>query len=239
MPGSDSRIANALRDALELSFVNMSAFGSRTVAVGTDVSGSMSSTPISEKSSTQCIDIAGIFTGALLRKIENRAIPLPFEGHIVANHGLSSRDGILTTAEKIARIGGGSTAVGAPIEYLLQQKIAADVFVGITDNIDWAYGEGYSCSASFLTLWRRYRKEISPNCKAYLVTIAPYRHAVAPAGEPGIRYIYGWSGQVLKYIGLDLESGESQVLAIESMHLGGVGNRAEPEDPEDAQTDDD
>jgi hypothetical protein len=51
------------------------------------------------------------------------------------------------------------------------------------------------------------------------VTVAPYNDAVAPAGEPGIRFIYGWSEKVLNYIGLALESGETQVQAIEKMEL--------------------
>jgi 60 kDa SS-A/Ro ribonucleoprotein len=165
------------------------------------------------------IDIAGIFTGALLRKIEGRAIPLPFDGDIRHDHHLSTRDDIMTTVEKVARLNGGSTAVGAPIEYLLDRKIAADVFIGITDNEDWAYGYGHSCSSDFLSLWRRYRKEVAPNCKAFLVTVAPYRDAVAPTGEPGVRFIYGWSEKVLNYIGLALESGETQVQAIEKMEL--------------------
>jgi hypothetical protein len=41
--------------------------------------------------------------------------------------------------------GGGSTAVGAPIQYLLDRKIKTDVFIGITDNEEWAYGSGHNC----------------------------------------------------------------------------------------------
>lgn len=213
----DSRIADALRDALELSFANMPSFGDLTVAIGSDVSGSMDDT--FGDGSTRFIDIAGIFTGALLRKCEGRAIPLPFQNRIIHGHGLSSRDGILATAEKIASLGGGGTAVGAPIESLLNRKIKTDVFIGITDNEDWAYGEGHSCSGSFLSVWRRYRKEIAPEAKAFLVTIAPYRDSVAPAGEPGVRFIYGWSASVLNYISSSLEDGESQIQAIERMQL--------------------
>ncbi len=217
--GNDSRIADALRAALELSFVAMPTFGDRTVAIGTDVSGSMSG-PISDKGSTKFIDIAGIFTGALLRRVEGRAIPLPFETVVHTNVGLSPRDEILTTAEKIARIGGGGTAVGAPVEYLLAHKVKVDTFIGITDNEDWAYGGGYRCSGSFLDLWVRYQREVAPDARAYLVTIAPYRDAVAPAGTKGVRFIYGWSDAVPRFIAQDLASGASQVEEIERMSLG-------------------
>jgi 60 kDa SS-A/Ro ribonucleoprotein len=232
--GHDSRIADSLRAALELSFVNMPSFGASTVAIGTDVSGSMDG-PISSKGSTRFIDIAGIFTGALLRRVEGRAIPLPFDTEVRPDLGLSSRDDVLVTAEKISGIRGGGTAVGSPVEYLLDRKIPVDVFIGVTDSEDWAYGReyGYSCSGSFLELWSRYQNEVAPEAKAYLVTIAPYRDAVAPSGTKGVRFIYGWSDAVLRFIASDLEAGESQVREIERMDLGSGGGPNEDLPDED------
>lgn len=213
----DARIMDAIREALEHSFVNLPDFGQEThVTCGIDVSYSMNR-QISDKGKTRYIDIAGIFAGALLKRAP-KALALPFEGYVV-DMTLSRHESIAHIAEKLASIGGGSTAVGAPIEYLLNHKIKTDVFIGITDNEDWAYGDGYSTSGSFLTLWRRYRKEINPNALAFLVTIAPYRHAVAPTGEKGIHFIYGWSEQVLQFISLKLNTGESQVSTIEKIKL--------------------
>jgi 60 kDa SS-A/Ro ribonucleoprotein len=226
--GNEGAIADALRAALELSFCNMPSLGNRTVAIGPDTSGSMSWTPISERSSTQCIDIAGIFTGALMRRVEDRAIPLPFDTRVHTDLGLSARDDILVTADRISKIGGGGTAVGAPVQHLLDRKIKVDAFVGITDNVDWAYGHqgyGYECRGSFLDLWRSYRREVAPEARAYLVTVAPYLEAVAPSGEKGVRFIYGWSDRVLNYITHDLESGSGQVQAVEQMKLTQPGAR--------------
>jgi 60 kDa SS-A/Ro ribonucleoprotein len=218
--GFEPRIADAIRNACEISFANIPSFGERTVCVAPDVSSSMSSA-VSNKGITRCIDIAGIFAGALMKRIEGRGIVLPFESHVVTHAGLSFRDDVLVTAEKLARIHGGGTAVGAPIEYLLDRKINVDVFIGITDNEDWAYGSdgGYHVRGSFLSLWQSYRKEVNPNAKAFLVTITPYRDAVAPKGEKGVRFIYGWSDRVLEYISLSLNEGTSQVQAIEAMSL--------------------
>jgi 60 kDa SS-A/Ro ribonucleoprotein len=125
------------------------------------------------------------------------------------------------TAEKLARIHGGGTAVGAPIEYLLDRKIKVDVFIGITDNEDWDHGDddGHSVRGSFLSLWRDYRRAVNPNAKAFLVTIAPYRDAVAPKGEKGVRFIYGWSDRVLEYMTLSLDEGKTQVQAIDALSL--------------------
>lgn len=237
---SNFRIADALRKALELSFANMPSFGGRRIAIGTDVSGSMGG-KISDFGNTRYIDIAGIFTGALLRRIEDRAILLPFESHVVDSRQLSPRDDILVTTEKLANIHGGGTAVGAPIEHLLDRKIAVDAFIGITDCEDWAYGNGFPTSESFLYLWRRYRTEVAPEARAFLVTIAPYRDAVAPQGEKGVRFIYGWSERVLRFISTELESGSGQVETIEAMNLSNpVGPNGPPSEigDEDAETGD-
>ncbi|MEZ4180272.1 MAG: TROVE domain-containing protein [Candidatus Doudnabacteria bacterium] len=94
----DSRILDALREACNSSFVNLSSFGSQNVAIAPDVSGSMNST--FGKGDTAFIDIAGVFTGALLRQIKNRAIVLPFETRVRHDHSISVRDDVLVTAEK-------------------------------------------------------------------------------------------------------------------------------------------
>lgn len=221
--GFDARIADALRAALELSFANMPSFGNRTVAIAPDTSGSMSGM-ISQKGKTRYIDIAGIMSGALLKRVKERAILLPFDTCVHPADKISKRDDVLVIAEKLASYGGGGTAVGSPIAHLLRHKTKVDVFIGITDNVDWAYGSGYSCFGSFLDLWHRYRKEVSPDARAFLVTIAPYRDAVSPAGEKGVHYTYGWSDKVLQYISLKLNTGENQVERIERMDLGNLSD---------------
>ncbi len=233
MDGNDVRIADALRVALERSFQNLPALDGGAVCIGTDVSGSMSNV-ISDKGSTRFIDIAGIFTGALLRRIEGRVIALPFEGRVRLDGNLSARDDVMVTAEKIAGLGGGSTAVGAPVEYLLERKLVVNTFIGITDNVDWAHGPEQLVSGPFLDLWRRYRREMNPKAEAFLVTIAPHRELVAPLGEPGVHFIYGWSDRVPSYIARTLKTGESQLDAVRAIDLGtGERNAAPPEDSSD------
>lgn len=236
LEGNDSRIADALRTATNLSFVNMPSLGKRTVAIGSDVSGSMMGL-LSPKGQTRYIDIAGIFTGAILRQIEGRAIPLPFEHRVIEGHGLSSHDDVIVTAEKVSCLGGGGTALGAPIQHLLDRKVKADVFVGITDNEDWGYGAGQQCRGPFLSLWREYRAKVNPKAQAFVIQIAPYKHAVAPTGEPGVHFIYGWSDAVVRYIPFVLEGGESQIREIEEMFLDNSGNSEESEGHDHAQTD--
>lgn len=233
--GFDARIADAIRCALELSFANMPSFGNRTVAIAPDTSGSMGGL-VSEKGQTRYIDIAGIMSGALLKRVEERAILLPFDTRIHPASDVSKRDDILVIAKKLASYGGGGTAVGAPVEYLLDREIKVDALIGITDSEDWAHGGGYSCSDNFLTLWRRYRAEVAPEARAFLVTIAPYRDAVAPSGEKGVHFIYGWSDKVLRHISTTLDAGESQVENVERMDLGAESDCRQPSNVSDAQT---
>lgn len=230
--GCDMRIADALRAALDLTFANVPSLGTRRVALGIDVSGSMgefipswvSNSGAEHDSPHRFVDIAGIFCGALLKRSEGPTITLPFEGHVHLRHDFSARDDVFATAQKIASIGGGSTAVGAPIQHLLDEQIRVDAFIGITDQEDWAHGIRWDTRASFLDLWNEYRAKIAPDAKAYLITIAPYPDAVAPSGTPGVRFIYGWSDAALKYIALDLESGRGQVQDIAQMSLQTAGD---------------
>jgi 60 kDa SS-A/Ro ribonucleoprotein len=111
------------------------------------------------------------------------------------------------------------------------------VFVGITDNEDWGYGAGQQCRGPFLSLWREYRAKVNPKAQAFVIQIAPYKHAVAPTGEPGVHFIYGWSDAVVRYIPFVLEGGESQIREIEEMFLDNSGNSEESEGHDHAQTD--
>jgi 60 kDa SS-A/Ro ribonucleoprotein len=123
----------------------------------------------------------------------------------------------MTTADKLAAVGGGGTAVSAPISALLQERVVVDTFIGITDNIEWATDQ--AGGHGFLPTWRRYRREVAPAAQAFLITIAPYRHAVAPDGEPGVHYLYGWSEQVLGYISLMRHGLSAQVVAVRQLTM--------------------
>jgi 60 kDa SS-A/Ro ribonucleoprotein len=216
-PGEvDSRITAALEEALEASFVNLPALPGK-LAIASDVSGSMFS-PINAKGSTQYIDICGVFTGALLKKAEGRVHALPFTHNVLPND-LSGEDRIMKVAEELVAIGGGGTALGAPLQELLRTGQSVDAFIGITDNEDWAYGGEFDTSGSFLNLWRQYRKQVNPEAQAFLIRIDPYSNAVAPEGEPNTHFIYGWSDSVPSYISQIMQGKESQVEEVMAMEL--------------------
>jgi 60 kDa SS-A/Ro ribonucleoprotein len=211
--GEEQQIANALADALEASFGNLPDLPG-AVCIAPDVSGSMSGL-IAQQGKTRYIDVAGIFAGALVKSSPTARV-LPFENSVV-DIKINPRDSLMTTVERLAKIGGGGTAVSAPVSRLLDHKVKVDAFIGITDNIEWATDQ--SGRHGFLPAWREYRQRVSPHAAAFLVTIAPHRHAVAPAGEPGVHTIYGWNDTVLKYIALTLSGAAGQVEAVRAMDL--------------------
>ena len=141
---------------------------------------------------------------------------LPFETRVVEVK-LSARRPLIETVAKLAAIGGGGTAISAPISQLLAQRTAVDVFIGITDNEEWATDR--HGGMGFLPTWRRYRETVAPQAQAFLITIAPYPHAVAPPDEPGVHYISGWADHVPAYIAQTLAGYSSQIAAVRQIEL--------------------
>lgn len=224
-PAHEPKIAEALEAALESSFANMPDLLG-TVAIGSDVSGSMSRL-VSEKGHTRYIDVCGVYTASLVKKSADRVVVLPFEFDVVKGIRINRGDSVFTIADRLASISGGGTAVGAPVQFLLDRKITVDTFIGITDQEDWCYDRpgfyGRGVRGSFLDLWRQYRAEVAPDARAFLLTIASYRDAVAPQNEPGVHFIYGWSPDVPRYIASQLNAGKGQVDAVEAIQLTDTG----------------
>ena len=206
-------VANVLREALaravELSVENVPPLEGKTV-IAPDVSGSMSSLVL-RKSAMRCYDIVRIMTGILYRKSRDVML-LPF------NHELQ-----LAVAEEVQRkfedgenlieatmpLGAnGGTSLSAPIEYLIQNKIEVDNIIAITDNEEWV-------GRRFVEALNEYFK-INPDVNVYLITLIPYRDYPAPPGWGRVRFIFGWSDAVLKYIA---EPPEAQVGDVRRVEL--------------------
>jgi 60 kDa SS-A/Ro ribonucleoprotein len=210
---TEQQIKQALERALELAFVNLPQLPG-VVAIAPDVSGSMSGS-INHPSKVRYIDVAAIFAGAMI-KASTDALVLPFETDVV-KVSLSPQQTLMEIVARLAAIGGGGTAVSAPISKLHKERTVVDVFVGITDNVEWAtdtYG-----GTGFLPTWRRYRQEVAPHAQAFLITIAPYRQAVAPPEEPGVHYVYGWADHVPAYIAQTLAGYAGQVEAVRQIQI--------------------
>lgn len=131
-------VAEALIDAAEVATENVPAIDGH-VFVFPDVSGSMRS-PVTgfrkgAASKVRCIDVAALVAASILRKNPDAEV-IPFEGKVVSIR-LSPRDSILTNAEKLAAIGGGSTACSAPLKLLNERKAKGDLLIYVSDNESW------------------------------------------------------------------------------------------------------
>lgn len=194
-------IVNAVFQALEHSVANLPEFPSdMRIAVAVDTSGSMTQASAAVAEGVYAADIAGIFAGALW-KAHGSAMVLPFDAHQY-NGGIyvhplrvGPSDSVMTIARTIGSFRGGGTDLTDPITWLMQRREKVDLLVEFTDSMDWA-GSG------FLHAWHQYTHTIAPKAKAVLVQIVPSGYTrVAPDSYPGVRYVYGWSDQVLRLVG--------------------------------------
>jgi len=179
---SSSWATDALRDALELSFVNVPAIEGRT-AVFLDISVSMSG---------DFLKVAALFAVSIMKQTNLNGRLITFNQH-AHDIQVSARDSILTQASKIRP--DGATDVSAPMRRLLEQKDKVDTIVLITD-------EQQNTGTPFYDVLMQYRKTVNPHVKTFLVNVSPYRNAVVNPNDPQVFYIYGWSDQVLNFLSL-------------------------------------
>lgn len=231
-------IRDALVDALERSFVNMPEIKGLRVVISNDVSTSMDMKVVDgrkkrdgeEDTTPECREIAGIFAAALFKRCDD-AVILPFNKVAQPELGrVSKRDSMMTIAQKISALSGG-TNLGAPCEYMMTQSEKADVFILLTDDEDWA-GNG------FLTAFEAYKRQRNPDAKAFCIRLAPKGNFSAPQGYPDVHFIEGWSSTVLSYIPLILKSGGSQVDEVRKVDLDTFGKKEVVEEVVSSETED-
>ncbi|WP_309121600.1 TROVE domain-containing protein [Paenibacillus sp.] len=192
-------LQDALREAVELTFGNLPEFGGRT-AIFLDISGSMSG---------QYLEIGSVFALALYKKTQGNSLFWLFDTE-VADAKPSRRDSILTQAERIQARGG--TDTGAPVRKLLQKRENVDQIIMITD-------EQQNSGSPFYGQLNQYRSKVNSEVKAFIVDIAPYRHAMVPVQDPRAFYIYGWSDTVLSYIAQSVQGYATLAERVEAIRL--------------------
>ncbi|WP_107832102.1 TROVE domain-containing protein [Neisseria subflava] len=201
-----SEIREALQDAMETAVQNVPAIRGKVV-VCPDVSGSMHSSATgyrgSATSKTRCIDIAALVSAAMLRT-NPKARVIPFE-RITVNVQLNPRDSVMTNAEKLANIGGG-TACSAPLAMLNREKADVDLVVIVSDNESWAdRGQRWGGKTGLMKEWD-ILKQRCPEAKLVCLDIQPYTTAQAQ-NRHDILNIGGFSDQVFTLIGSFAEQG--------------------------------
>ncbi|MFD0589938.1 TROVE domain-containing protein [Paenibacillus sp. GCM10027627] len=192
-------LRDALREAAELTFDNLPELGEKT-AIFLDISGSMDG---------QYLEIGSVFALALFKKTQGSSLFWLFDTEVY-DAMPSRKDSILTQAAQIHARGG--TDTGAPIRKLIQERRKVDQIIIITD-------EQQNSGSPFYEQLKMYRSKINRNAKAFIVDIAPYRHAMVPERDPKTFYIYGWSDTVLSYIAQSLQGYSSLLKRVKGIDL--------------------
>ncbi|GFZ96438.1 hypothetical protein GCM10008018_48510 [Paenibacillus marchantiophytorum] len=173
-------LRDTLRESVDLTFDNLPEIGEMT-AIFLDISGSMQG---------KYLEIGSVFALALYKKTQGNSLFWLFDTE-VTDAKPSRRDSILGQAERIRAYGG--TDTGAPIRKLIEQQTKVDQIIIITD-------EQQNSGSAFYEQLMIYRSQINRDAKAFIIDIAPYRHAMTPVHDELTHYIYGWSDTVLTYI---------------------------------------
>jgi len=253
-----ARINDALDIAMENAFITLPPLAEELkICIGVDTSGSMGGTPQmywqtkrrgedSITNQTRYIDLAGIFTGALLKMKKENVIVVPFdtEPHFFDT---SEYDTIMDVVNAIRKYGGGGTNIGIPIRYLMyeyeyttykqrqlftssyynrseliekgkrSEPIFVDCFIGITDSEDW---HGYSYGSGIAAELAEYRKVVNPNLEAFMIRIDPYsKDASVSKSDPKNHHISGWSDKIPNLIADILKGNDDQLEKIKKIEL--------------------
>ena len=187
-------VREALQDAMELALTNIGAFDGRVV-VCPDVSGSMASPVTGSRqgasSVVRCIDVAGLAAAAVVR-VNADALVLPFENH-VRQIALNVRDSVMTNAEKLASIGGGGTNCSAPLKWLNDRDVRADLVIFVSDNQSWVDARN-SGPSEMMRQWNAFKAR---NAAAKLVCIDIQPNGTTQAQErDDVLNVGGFSDEV-------------------------------------------
>ncbi|MFD2611283.1 TROVE domain-containing protein [Paenibacillus gansuensis] len=193
-------LKDALREAVELTFGNLPELGENT-AIFLDISGSMEG---------RYLEIGAVFALALYKKTQGNSLFWLFDDDVL--DAMPSRyDSILTQAARIHTRGG--TDTGAPVRELTRLRRKVDQIIIITD-------EQQNAGSPFYEELSRYRAKVNPEVKAFIVDIAPYRHAMVPSRDTRTFYIYGWSDTVLSYIAQTVQGYGTMMEKVDEIELG-------------------
>lgn len=171
-----SAIVAALEEALEEATSNVPAFEGLNVVICPDVSGSMSSSPVTghrKKGSTSrvlSIDVAAMIASALLRK-NPLARVLPFEGRVV-DLKLNAKATVTQNTRILATVGGGSTDCAAPLAQLNHEGARVDVVIFVSDYESWTGYHGITVGTQMNGQWELLKAR-NPEAKLVCLDLAP------------------------------------------------------------------
>jgi 60 kDa SS-A/Ro ribonucleoprotein len=187
-------VTEALIDAAEVATENVPVIAGR-VFVFPDVSGSMRSPVTGHRrgasSKVRCVDVAALVAAAGLRKNPEAEV-IPLVGQVVPLR-LSPRDSLLTNAEKLAAVGGGSTACSAPLKWLNDRKANGDLLIYVSDNESW-FDAGRAAQTETEAQWNAFSKR-NPQARLACIDVTPNATTQARS-RPNVLNVGGFSDAV-------------------------------------------
>jgi len=191
-------VRRALEDAMELAIANVPAIEGQ-VYMCPDVSGSMRSAITGGRkgatTAVRCVDVAALMTAAILRRNQSAEV-LPFDWSVVSLQ-LSPRDTVMTNANRLADVGGGGTAISAPLAKLNERTAKGDLVVIISDNQSWVDATTAPQTPT-MREWNLFRAR-NPNARLVLIDLQP-SPTMQTVDRPDVLNIGGFSDQVFSVI---------------------------------------
>lgn len=211
MSNSTSKVFDVLENAIEHSVSNLPILEGKTI-IAFDVSGSMSDR-ISKNTDIRCCDISALL-GVLASRICEEYIVYTFN-YSLNKINISKRSGIIETAMKYSKANGG-TALGLPLQKMIDESIYADRLIIISDNeINGGWSGGYARICQSLA--DEYRKKVNKNLWVHAIDLQGYGTQQFIGKNTNI--VAGWSERLLEFIKLAENGMASQVDYIENYHL--------------------
>lgn len=219
-------IRMALHDALDVATENVVGIDGPAHAL-IDVSGSMQS-PVSgyrvgATSKATCVQVAALIGSSFLRKNQESMI-IPYSDNVFLKHGLEPRDSVMTNADKLAKLGGGGTNLGAAFRHLNKTKAKGNLVVVASDMETWADGvatRGWGGEATVsASEWAEYKSR-NPKAKLVCINLAAGDHCQV-ANNPDVLNIGGFSDSMWEVIRSFVEgtpSADHWVNVIEAVKL--------------------
>jgi 60 kDa SS-A/Ro ribonucleoprotein len=197
------RVRLALQDALEIAVENVPVYDGR-VAVVVDTSGSMHSPVTGHRqgatTKVSCVDVAALVGATVMRK-NPLAVVIPVDTRVHNTDMLNARDSIMTNAERLRKLGGGGTDLGAAMRFIETAKAAPDLVIMVSDNESWFNPNGPRRSwqgTSVQESWQRIRQR-NPEAKMVCIDIQTSLSTQAHDGH-GVMNIGGFSDTIWETI---------------------------------------
>lgn len=189
-------IREAIQDAMEIA-VNNVPFIQGQMYVCPDVSGSMSTTPVTgfgnKPSKVMCVQVAALFSSAVIRANPSaRVLPFDTEPHKI---DINPRDSVMTNTQKLT-INGGGTTVSVPVSYLNMVGLPADLVIIVSDNQSWA--DSSHSGTRLMREWEDFKRK-NPKAKMICIDAQPYGTVQAPDRDD-ILHVGGFSDEVFNVI---------------------------------------